>query len=111
NGGVRSVGRNCGDRVLFSCALARRRWVVRPVDVRVLDQDQKGELCCMGDNRNEQNFVTCCHQRNTVEASVADGIHGVWGHLEDAVKGQLSLEEVEEITPVPSIVFYHTMGI
>lgn len=77
----------------------------------VFDQDQKRELGCMGDDGDEQDLVACRHQRYTVVTSVADRVHRVGGHLEDAIKGQLPLEEVEEIPPVPGEIFYHAVGI
>lgn len=42
---------------------------------------------------------------------VLTAVHGMRRHLKDAVKGQLLVDEVEEVTPVPGIVLHYSMGI
>lgn len=100
-----------GDGLLLCGALARWRGVVDLVDVGILDQNQEGELSCMGDDGDKEYFVAGGHQGDTVVASVADRVHWVGCHLKDAIKGQFLVDEVEEITPVPGKVLDHSMGI
>ena len=94
----------------FSSFLWRRR-VVRFLDVRVLNNGQKCKLSSMCNDGDEEHLVAGGHQGNAVEADIANRVHGMRSHLEDAIEGEFLIDEVEEVTPIPGIVFDDSMGI
>lgn len=79
--------------------------------MRIFDQHEEGELSCMGNDGDEQDFIASGHQGDSVVARVADRVHRVGSHLEDSVEGQLLVDEVEEISPVPGIVLDYSVSI
>ena len=87
------------------------RRVIGLFDMRVLDDNQEGELGGMGDDGDEQDVVARSHHGDTIVTSVPDRVHGMRSQLKDAVESKFLLNEVEEVTPVPSIVLDNTMSI
>ena len=91
-------------RVVFS--LSGRWRIVRLFNMRIFDVNEKDELGCMGNDRDEQHTIARSHHRDTVVSGVSYRVHRVRSHLEDSIEGQFLVNQVEEISPIPCIVLH-----